>query len=78
MGLKAKIKVIVCIAAVCVLGVVGCGETADGDLRPEIEREKASTDQLRPVRWKIYGPPIGRKVRIISEVGHWLVPRNLE
>ena len=70
MGLKTKIKVIFCIAAVCVFGVIGCGETADGDRMSQIGEEKASAGQLRPVRWKIYGPPIGRRVRIISEVGH--------
>lgn len=31
---------------------------------------KPSADQLRPVRWKIAGEPLGHKVRVVSEVGH--------
>ena len=50
--------------------MLGCGDSADGDSTLEMEATRSAAQQVRAVRWKVYGSPAGREVRIISEVGY--------
>lgn len=57
------------------LGFAGCGDAKDGDDSGKVEPRMRST-ALRPVQWKNYGPPAGRRIDIISEVGYCAGPER--
>lgn len=65
-GMKASLY----ISTAILFGMFGCGGSADGDSKPQSVGERPEAKQVRPVQWKVYGPPLGRKVRISSEVGY--------
>jgi hypothetical protein len=67
---EEDVKMSLSVIAAVLFGVLGCGISADGDSTYERENVRSDAKQVRPVRWKVYGPPTGRRVRIISEVGY--------
>ena len=50
--------------------LLGCGDSESTNSRLTGTTSRAVADQLRPVRWKVFGPPSGRRVKIVSEVGY--------
>ena len=68
-GKRRGLALLVPIVILC--GLIGCGGSGSGDIdRGDGTTKPGGEWQLRPVPWKMYGPPEGRKVRIISEVGY--------
>lgn len=55
---------------VSVLVLVGCGSSAGKLSSASQVNTQATSDHLQAVNWKVYGPPTGVTVRIVSEVGY--------
>lgn len=67
---RMHVKLSFCMCAAVLFGLFGCGDSADGDDKPQAVDERPNAQQVRPVRWKVSGPPVDRKVRIASVVGY--------
>ncbi len=53
-----------------VLCLVGCGSSADRVSSAMQGHTRSMPGHLKTVSWKVYGPPTGDTIRIISEVGY--------
>jgi hypothetical protein len=52
-----------------VVAVIGCGDQNSANGRSvEANATSQRTDELRPVKWNIFGPPSGRRIKIVIEV----------
>lgn len=63
-------RAMVLVAVTVAILVVGCGASEPTNGQRSKTTKQALADQLRPVQWKVFGRPSGRRVKIVSELGH--------